>query len=464
MTEATTQPPADRILVVEDDPGLRDLLAGELQDAGYAVDTADSVGQARDCLDRNAPNLVISDLRLPGEDGLALLDTIAHQPARPGFIIITAFGTVDQAVDALQHGADDFITKPLDLDHLRVSVNRTLQRWRLQHEVAYYRRLLGEGDFHGIIGRSAVMQRLFVQLQQIARAGGPVLITGESGVGKELVARAVHEESARAGRAFVTVNCAGIPPQLLESELFGHTAGAFTGAAGARKGLFTEADGGTLLLDEIGEMPEAMQSTLLRILEDGRVRPVGANREHQTDVRVIAATNRRLDEAIDAGEFREDLYYRLETFSIAVPPLRERGDDIELLAAHFIGRFSAAMNKPVRGIRSRALEQLHAYPFPGNVRELANTIERAVTFCREEEIDLDQLPERIRTAARTGTGASHGWQPVSPECLLPLEAVERDYMRYVLEQVDGNKRRAADILGIGRRTLYRRLKDIDDSD
>lgn len=457
--QTAAQPEGGRILVVEDDRALRELLAGELRDAGHNVEVAGTVNEARQRLEEAFPDLVISDLRLPDDNGLVLLEAVTRQPAKPGFIIITAFGTIAQAVDALKRGADDFITKPLDLDHLRVSVRRTLQRWRLQREVAYYRRLLGEGDFHGIIGHSAPMRRLFVQLQQVARASGPVLITGESGVGKELVARAVHEESTRADKPFIAVNCAGIPQELLESELFGHAAGAFTGAAGARKGLFAEADGGTLLLDEIGEMPEAMQSSLLRILEDGRVRPVGANREQQLDVRIIAATNRRLDEAIEAGEFREDLYYRLETFSIEVPPLRERGDDIQLLTAHFIDRFGTGLQTPVRGIRPRALEQLNAYPFPGNVRELSNVIERAVAFCGEEEIDLEHLPERIRDTPRPAGGErQYEWRPVRADCLLPLEAVERDYIRYVLEQAQGNKRRAADILGIGRRTLYRRLE------
>src|SRR5690606_12084192 len=285
---------------------------------------------------------------------------------------------------------------------------------------------------------------------QIAQADGPVLITGESGVGKELVARALHQESPRRNQPFVAINCGGIAASLLESELFGHAAGAFTGADKARKGLFAAAHGGTLLLDEIGEMPLEMQSSLLRTLQDGRVRPVGSNQEQALDVRIIAATNRDLKEEVSGGRFREDLYYRLETFSVEVPPLRERGDDIELLIAHQIRQLNARRRQPIDGVAAEAMARLRAYPFPGNVRELANVIERAVTFAGGRQIDPEHLPERVRDVAVIPQARGETWQPpLHNGQLVSLETVEQDYIRYVLEQVDGNKRRAAQILGIG---------------
>jgi DNA-binding NtrC family response regulator len=453
----SSQRPVD-ILVVEDDPDLQQLLLEELEEAGHCCAACGTLQAARDFLIKQLPQLVISDLRLPDGSGLTLLENVKQLPIKPGFIVITAFGTIDQAVDALKRGADDFLTKPLDLEHLCLCVERSLQRQQLQQELVYYRRLLDEGEFHGMIGASSSMRQLFAQLRQIAHAEGPVLITGESGVGKELVARAVHQESARRDKPFVAINCGGIPATLLESELFGHAAGAFTGADKARKGLFATAHGGTLLLDEIGEMPLEMQSSLLRTLQDGRVRPVGSNQEEALDVRIIAATNRKLTEEISAGRFREDLYYRLETFSVAVPPLRQRGGDIERLISHQIQQLNSRREEPIEGLSSEALARLKGYNFPGNVRELANVIERAVTFCTGRQIEVEHLPERVQAVAVTALAQGQDtWQPPLDGRLIPLEVLEQDYIRYVLEQVDGNKRRAAEILGIGRRTLYRWL-------
>ncbi|MCS3903250.1 DNA-binding NtrC family response regulator [Methylohalomonas lacus] len=455
------------ILIVEDDEALRSLLEEELGDAGYQVSSVMDAESAWSHLQQHPVTLVLSDLRLPGADGIELLLKSKQLASPPGFIIITAFGTVEQAVDALKQGADDFLTKPLKLDHLRLSAERVIQTKRLQDEVRHYRKLLAEEGFHGMVGRSEPIHKLVDNIRQIARAAGPVLIIGESGTGKELVAQAVHKESERADKPFVAVNCAGIPPELLESELFGHVAGAFTGAQKARKGLFAEADGGTLLLDEIGEMPLEMQSKLLRILQDGQIRPVGANREVAVDVRIIAATNRSLEQEVSEKRFREDLYYRLETFTLKVPALRDRGDDIELLTAHFINRFNAHLRKQIHGIRPAALERLKGYSFPGNVRELSNAIERAVTFCQKEEIDVDDLPERLR-ASQAGQARNQslednvgdgGHQLLKGNELPTLEELEQRYIQYVLDQLDGNKRRAAELLGIGRRTLYRRLEN-----
>jgi len=455
-----------RILVVEDDKALRELLVDELRDAGYDVNAVADAESAMKTLQQQPVPLVISDLRLPGASGLDLLLALNDHSPRPGFIMITAFGTVEQAVDALKRGADDFLTKPLKLDHLRISVERVLQRRELQEEVARYRKLIGDTGFHGMIGRSEAMRRLFDNVRMVARADGPVLITGESGTGKELVARALHEESSRSKRPFVAVNCAGIPPELLETELFGHTANAFTGAKQARKGLFAEANGGSLLLDEIGEMPLEMQAKLLRILQDGRIRPVGANQEEQLDVRIIAATNRDLEDDVRAKRFREDLYFRLETFSMQIPALRERGDDIDLLTVHLINEFNLKLDRDIKGITSAALTLIRQHGFPGNVRELSSAIERAMTFCRGNEIDVADLPERLQQAQPGQMSATES-SLVAPliasafdQATLPsLSELERQYINMVLGHYGGNKRKAAEALGIGRRTLYRRLGD-----
>jgi len=455
------------ILVVEDDPGLRELLEEELADAGYRVTAADNVESAAGLLRNRDIDLVISDLRLPGATGLDLLHAATQLRPAPGFIIITAFGTVEQAVDALKLGADDFLTKPLKLDHLRISVSRVLQKRQLQEEVTRYRKLLGNEGFHGLIGNSQEMKRLFETVRMVARVDGPVLVFGENGTGKELVARAIHEESPRRKNSFIAVNCAGIPPDLLESELFGHAAGAFTGAQKARAGLFSEADKGTLLLDEISEMPVEMQVKLLRVLQDGRVRPVGSNHEQQLDLRIIAATNRDLEEEVRQGRFRQDLYFRLETFTINVPPLRDRSDDLDLLTAYFINNFNLRMQRNIRGITADALARLKHHSFPGNVRELSNTIERAVAFCRGREISVTDLPERVRRQGIKINSADR--EPVLPGLpgkkgpLPTLAEVEKDYIRLVLDRLDGNKRRAAETLGIGRRTLYRHLEGMDET-
>jgi two-component system, NtrC family, response regulator AtoC len=467
---AIVERPPEKLLVVEDDAGLRGLLCNELEDAGYQLAAAADVEQARTMIGRALPDLVISDLRLPGGSGRDLLDHCRTFEEPPGFIMITAFGTVEQAVEALKRGADDFLTKPLRLDHLRLAVARVLESRRLRCEVSQYRKLLADGEFHGMIGRSPPMRMLFDGIRQIASLGGPVIVTGESGTGKELVARALHAESPRRDAPFIPVNCAAMPPELMESELFGHTRGAFTGATQQRRGLFVEADGGTLLLDEIGEMQPDTQAKLLRVLEDGCIRPVGADRELKVDVRLVAATNRDLEADVKAGRFRQDLFFRLETFRLPVPPLRERGEDLDLLAVFFISRFAALAERPAPVLSEQAMHCLRAYDFPGNVRELSNAMERATAFCDGREILPSHLPERIRHRRRGDGVAGEGGLPVQgrdasdwafqdEEELPTLDTLERRYIRLVLERTGGNKRRAAEVLGIGRRTLYRRLDD-----
>lgn len=454
----------ERVLIVEDDLGLNQLLAEEVQDHGFEVKTATSIEEARSLVMTWEPDLVVSDLRLPDASALDLMQEIRSLHVPPGFVVITAFGTIPEAVHALKAGADDFLTKPLDLDHFIISLTRVLETRRLKQEVRRFREILGGERFHGIFGRSRPIRILFDLIKQIAQARGPVLILGESGVGKELVAHAIHRESPRASEPFLAINCVAIPENLMESELFGHVAGAFTGATQARKGLFEEANGGTLLLDEIAEMPLPLQGKLLRILEDGNVRPLGSSRTQHVDVRILAATNRDLKSAIDEGHFREDLYYRLETFTLRIPPLREREEDIELLAGYFLGHFGMQMGKSINGLAPEALQRLKAYTYPGNIRELQSMIERAVTFCQGETVLLEHLPPGLRqplpiedfsTSRKQNAGVPHG--VLSPHVLIPLAEVEQRYIRYVLKHVHGNKRQAAALLGIGRRTLYRRL-------
>ncbi|MFO7811841.1 MAG: sigma-54 dependent transcriptional regulator [Pelovirga sp.] len=450
----------EKILLVEDDAALRKLLEEELKDAGFEVKSRDNAHSGLELLRKWQPDMVISDLRLPGADGLWLLEQAQDRTVAPEFIMMTAFGTVPQAVEALKRGAADFLTKPLDLDHLLLSVQRHLETRRLRRDVRRYRELLELDAFHGMIGRSEVMNQLFTLIRQIGKAQGPVLISGESGTGKDLVARAIHRESTRKDQPFVAVNCAAIPGELQESEFFGHTAGAFTGAGQARKGLFAEAEQGTLFLDEIGDMPLDLQAKLLRILQDGRVRQVGSNREVQIDVRIIAATNHDLEQAVKHGTFREDLYYRLETFQIVVPPLRERGDDLDLLAARFIDLFNVQQGRKVRGLSTEALEQLRIYPFPGNVRELRSALERAFAFSTDRDIGVRCLPERIRQARRTATPSPVGGGLfVGLSAPLPtLEEMANRYTEYVVTQLNGNKRQAAQTLDVSRATLYRRLE------
>lgn len=458
----------ETVLVVEDDCELRSLLEEDLAERGYRIlaEADAEAGLAR--LERETVDLVISDLKLPRNDGITLLQHLAARHARPAFVMITAFGTIDQAMEAVRAGADDFLTKPLDIDRLQMVVARVLEVRRLRHQVRELEELVG-GDFHGMKGASRPMRELFEQIRLVARGDGAVLVLGESGTGKEEVARALHAEGPRPDGPFRAVNCAGIPPELFEAELFGHEAGAFTGAQRARKGLFEEADGGTLLLDEIGELPLSMQAKLLRVMEDGSIRPIGSNRERQVSIRVIAATHRDLESMISSGEFREDLYYRLDSLSLALPPLRARGEDLDLLAAHFLQRCAATQGKSIYSFSEATVHCLRQYEWPGNIRELHNVVQRAVTFCTGDTIEPGHLPERLRTSeAAPPPSAEQATAELLDELscgsVLPtLDEMQQRYMRYVLERVGGNKRRAAALLGIGRRTLYRWLGGEDEA-
>ncbi|MEX0606203.1 MAG: sigma-54 dependent transcriptional regulator [Marinobacter sp.] len=446
-----------RILLVEDDASLRSLLTEELEIDGYSVDSANSFEQAVAVAMSRRPALVVSDLRLPDQNGLAILRRLQAEGITVPFIVVTAFGTVDQAVDALKAGADDFLTKPLSIDHLRLKVKRLLAHAAITSELEQYKSRNKPGSDHGLIGQSEAMSELRKQLERIARSQASVLVNGESGTGKELVAKAIHHESSRRDQPFIPVNCAGIPHELMESEFFGHEAGAFTGAKQARKGLFAEANGGTLLLDEIGEMSLALQAKLLRVLQEGQIKPVGADHEEAIDVRVIAATHVDLVKAVQQGEFREDLYYRLETLTLNVPPLRDRGEDIELLAMHFLREAAARHGRGFVRLSEVTSQVLADYPFPGNVRELASAMERAVTFCDGDTVQPDHLPVRIRKREAVAVEPANGRTSDNIAEWPTLDQIQQEYVEQVMGAVEGNKRRAAQILGVNRRTLYRWL-------
>ena len=456
-----------RVLLVEDDEALGNLLFEELEDQGYKVQLASTAEKALSMALAENVDVIVSDLRLPGADGLALLKNVrnALPETAPDFLMITAFGSVERAVECLKAGAEDFLTKPLDLEHFHLTLRRMLEKRAMRSTIQDMRRVQeDQSSFHGMYGRSPQMLSLFRQVELIAKADGPVLVHGESGTGKELIARAIHNESPFSDGPFLVVNCAGIPEALLESEFFGHTAGSFTGAQGKREGIFAEAEGGTLFLDEIGDMPYALQAKVLRMLQDGKIRPVGSNQEQQVHVRIVAATNHDLDKRVDEGAFREDLFFRLETFALRIPPLRKREDDIELLAAMFLEQHALRLDKSIREISAAAIDSLRRYRFPGNVRELKNAIERAVVFCAGREIQRKDLPSRIRKETSSGgntTGAGEVLM-IDDQSLPSLLDVENRYIAHVLERVSGNKRKAAEILGIGRRTLYRRLTEMPD--
>lgn len=450
------------ILVVEDDAAILELLEEELQEAGYKTLGVGSAEEAMLTLSHSEVAMIISDVRLPGMSGMQLLEQLRQEGSRVGFIVITAFGTIDQAVEALKIGADDFLTKPLDLESVGEAVYRVLENRRLAER---FQQGKEPGHFHGIVGESETMQALFHDAARLAKSDAPILILGESGTGKELLARAIHAESPRAAEPFIAVNCASIPSELMESEFFGHVKGAFTGASDSRQGLFQAANDGSLFLDEIGEMSPGLQAKLLRALQEKMVKAVGAEKEESVDVRIIAATHRDLEQEIESGNFRSDLFYRLETFSLRIPPLRERQGDIERLVSALIEKHATAQGKRIDSVEPMALQTLLDYPYPGNVRELENAIMRAVTLAEEGLLSHADLPERIRQHGQEQRGvvrqieAGNALVARSQQSWPSLEEVEKRYIQKVLEATGGNKRRTADILGIARRTLYRRLEE-----
>ncbi len=442
--------PGIRILVVDDQEDMRDYLRDILEERGYRAETAASGAEALERVRAGGFHLVISDIRMPGMDGVALLDAIkASGGFTPFVILITAFGDIEDTVRLIDRGAYDYIIKPFRMEQILIAVKRAERELGMRRRVRELEaRVARDPGFRGLLGKSEAMRRVFSLIEKVAPADGSVLIQGETGTGKELVARAVHEASPRREGPFVAVNCASIPEGLLESELFGHEKGAFTGAVRAKRGLFVEADGGTLFLDEIGEMPPGIQAKLLRALQERRVRPVGGNEFHRFDVRVIAATNRNLLEAVRAGRFREDIYYRIATFPIDLPPLRERREDIPLLVQTFRARH-AAEGRDV-SFSPEVLRAFLDYGWPGNVRELENVVERCAYVCEGGLVRLEDLPEEMLRDLRPPD------RFVWPDGRT-LAEVEREYILHVLRRCGGNKVQAARILGINRKTIQRKL-------
>jgi DNA-binding NtrC family response regulator len=442
-----------RVLVVDDERDFCRLLAADLKDRGWEAAfftrADDALAAYMDDVD-----VVLTDLRMPGVDGLALCRQIAESRPDVPVVVMTAFGSLESAVAAIRAGAYDFVTKPIEADALQLTLERALRHRQLTEQVRFLTDAVQRvHSFDQLMGESRPMQRLFDTLARVAATDVSVLIVGESGSGKELVARGLHQQGARRSGAFVPVNCAAIPETLVESELFGHAKGAFTGAGSGRKGLFEEASGGTLFLDEVSEIPLSLQPKLLRCLEEGLVRPVGSNEEHPVDVRLVCATNRDLEAAVEEGRFREDLYFRIDVVQVDVPPLRSRGRDILLLAHTFLERFAARQGKGVTGISRAVAEKLLNHGWPGNVRELRNCIERAVALTRFEEIAVEDLPEKIRAARSTDLVVAGN----DPAELVPMEVIEERYIRHVLDAVGGQRTVAARILGLDRKTLYRKL-------
>ena len=443
-----------RVLIVDDEGDFCELLAADLKDRGW---DASFFTQAEEALGAHLdPDLdvVLTDLRMAGLDGLALCRRIVETRPDVPVVVMTAFGSLESAVAAIRAGAYDFVTKPIEADALQLTLERALRHRQLTEQVRFLTDAVERaGSFEQLIGESRPMQRLFEMLGRITETEVSVLIVGESGSGKELVARALHERGPRRKGTFVPVNCAAIPETLVESELFGHAKGAFTDARSARKGLFEEASCGTLFLDEVGEIPLALQPKLLRALEEGCVRPVGGNEAHPVDVRLLCATNRDLESAVEKGRFREDLYFRINVVQVDVPPLRSRGRDILLLAHKFLESLAKRQGKAVTGLSRGVAEKLLAYRWTGNVRELRNCIERAVALTRFEEIAVEDLPEKIRAARSTDFVVAGN----DPEEFVPMEVIEERYIRHVLTAVGGHRTMAARILGLDRKTLYRKL-------
>lgn len=444
-----------KILVVDDDPSHRTMLMAVLSAEGYQVLEADDGDTACRMVETTLFDMVLMDLRMKRMDGDEAQKKIVDIRPDTPVIIMTAYGSVKSAVEALKAGAHDYLTKPIDIDELKILITKTLHHRKLEEEnLNLKERLDGRFDFGGITGRSPSMRELFETLALVAPSEATVLIQGESGTGKELVANAIHHNSLRKDRPFVKVNCAALPETLLESELFGHEKGAFTGAIGPKKGRFQLADQGTLFLDEIAEMAPSTQAKILRALQEREFEPVGGTRTIRVDTRIITATNRDLEKEIIVGKFREDLYYRLNVVTVKVPPLRERAADTPLLANYFLHRYAKKNHRPIKGIHPNAMDLLVRHNWPGNVRELENVIERAVIMARGDMVIPENLPHTLRNRAPD--------QSVDDPVLASgrsLKEVEKEMILKTLEDMRGNRTHTAEILGISRRTLQLKLKD-----
>jgi len=449
----------ERILVIDDEEDMLENCSRILDRLGYEplleLDGGKGVGR----FEQEHPAVTLTDLRMPGMDGLEVLRTIRQIDPEALVILFTAFATVETAVEAVKEGAFDYIPKPFSADQLQLVIERALTQRRLLEENRRLREQLTDTyRFESIVGRSRPMVQVYDLIKKVAASGANILIFGESGTGKELIARCIHANSPRAARAFVPVDCASLPEHLLESELFGHEKGAFTGAVSMRRGLFEEADGGTSFLDEVGDIPLQLQAKLLRVLQERQVRRVGGNRFIDVDVRVISATHQNLTDMVQEGRFREDLYYRLNVISLPLPPLRDRPGDIPLLAYHFFRKYAAQSGKEIKGISPETLELLEAYPWAGNVRELQNVMERAVVLAEGEMVAPAELPANLRLPQKVPAAMVADHLSLKKAKRQWVEAFEREYLIALLKKHQGNISQAAKTAGVDRKTIHRLIK------
>ena len=440
------------ILIIDDEKNIREGLSAALELDGYSVKLAANGAEGLALIEKGDIDLVITDLRMPGISGEEVLAKVRGESPGIPVIVLTGHGSIDTAVDAMRNGAYDFLTKPLSLDRLSLIVKRALAGRELEiRHSSLQQELNAQASFESIIGKSAEMQRIFQMVRKAADSKASVLITGESGTGKELIANALHNLSPRKSNPFIKVHCAALSETLLESELFGHEKGAFTGAAARKRGRFELANTGTIFLDEIGEINQNVQIKILRVLQDKRFERVGGEETLEVDVRVIAATNRNLEEDIAQGRFREDLFYRLNVVHIQVPPLRDRKDDIPLMLNAFLDEFNRENNKSITGFDSRSRSALYKYDWPGNIRQLRNCVESAVVMCSGNEITLEDLPPTVRGAAESNV--------IQVPVGITMAEAEKIIIQQNLASNQGNKTKTADILGIGRKTLHRKLEE-----
>ncbi len=461
MIDETSTPSVERpILIVDDERSMREFLSIMLKKQGHAVVVAERGEEALALLEEGQRfSLVVTDLKMPGIGGLDVLRGVKQIDPACQVVVMTAFATPETAISAVKEGAYDYITKPFKVDQARVVVERALEKFDLVSENLYLKRTLEDQQGLGeMIGHSKPMQQVFEMISRVANSQTTILISGESGTGKELVARAIHHQSERADRPLLPINCGAIPENLIESELFGHKKGAFTGATNDKVGLFEAAKNGTVFLDEIGELPPNTQVKLLRVLQERKVRPVGGHSEISVECRVLAATNRNLRDEVEAGRFREDLYYRLNVIPIELPPLRARGGDIKLLIEHFVDDYASRMGVDIKGVDSDAMRLLLNYSYPGNIRELQNIVERAVTLTRSDMIGVDVLPPNLQedTFSRVANELEVPAEGLDLEGM--VEQLERSLITKALERTDGVKKDAAELLGITFRSLRYRLK------
>lgn len=450
---------AERLLVVDDEPSMREFLEILLSQEGYEVRTAATGEEGYKVYQSEGPDLILTDVKMPGMSGLDLIREIHSLDPFIPIIAVTAYASADDAIRAVREGAYDYLSKPFQVEDLRIIIRNALETRRLRRENQELKRSIEDrGRFGNIVGKSPQMEEIFHFIEKVAPSKAGVLIIGESGTGKELIAQAIHRSSPRSDKPFITINCTAIPENLLESEMFGHQRGSFTGAVANKAGLVEMAHTGTLFLDEVGEIPLSIQAKLLRFLQEHEFRRVGSTDEKKIDVRIIAATNKKLEKEMEAGNFREDLYYRLNVIRIRVPPLRERDEDIPLLIDHFTKKFSAEQGKNIHKVSSLAMRVLCNYQYPGNVRELENIIERCVTLEQSDQLTAENLPPKLsESSGVSGTGGDLDIPPDGIELDRALNNMERKLITRALEITSGNRSRAARLLGISFRSLRYRL-------